>query len=65
MFATHEIDYDSDGAAIAAGHTINGSPPVGCSFQVWRDGDLIHWHHNAPQSLADADKAPGTTTALH
>jgi hypothetical protein len=46
VFATHEIDYDSDEAAIAAGHAINGSPSIGSCFQVWRGGDIIHWHYN-------------------
>ena len=45
VFATHEIDHDSDEAAIVAGHTINGSA-IGCSFLVWRDGNLIHRHYN-------------------
>jgi hypothetical protein len=58
VLATHEIDYDSDEAAIAAGHTINGSPPIGGGFQVWRDGELIHQHRNTPQSAPGADEEP-------
>ena len=46
VFATHEIDYDSDEAAIVGGHSINGSPPIGCCFQVWRDDQVVHWHYN-------------------
>ena len=64
VFATHEIDYDSDEAAIVAAHTINGSPPIGASFRVWRDGNLVHCHHNAPRSSPAADDLPETTTAL-
>jgi hypothetical protein len=55
VFATHEIDYDSDEAAIAAGHAINGCPPIGSGFQVWRDGELIYRHCNAPPG---GDEAP-------
>lgn len=48
-FATHEIGYDNDAAAIAGGHLINGDPPIGCCFQIWRDGELIYSHSNSPQ----------------
>jgi hypothetical protein len=63
VFATHEIDYDNDEAATAAGHTINGSPPIGDSFQVWRYGDLIHWHHNVPESALGAEESVGPTAS--
>jgi hypothetical protein len=57
LIATHEIDYDSDKAAIAGGHLINGSPPIGCCFHVWREDELIHWHYNVPHRSPGADKA--------
>jgi hypothetical protein len=60
VFGTHEIDYDSDADAIAAGHKMNGSPSIGRSFQIWRDRDLIRWHHNVPQSKPAADEVAGT-----
>jgi len=44
VFATHEIDYANDDAAIAGGHLINRDPPIGCCcFKVWRDGELIYF----------------------
>jgi hypothetical protein len=45
-FATHEVDYVDDHAAVEAGHLINGFPFIGCCFQIWREGRLVHWHHN-------------------
>lgn len=48
LLATHEIDYENDQAAIEGGHLINGFPSIGCGSRVWRDGQLTHWHHNAP-----------------
>ena len=47
VFATHEIDYANDEAAITGGHLINGHPPIGRGFQVWRDGESIYSHDNA------------------
>jgi hypothetical protein len=64
IFAAHEIDYVSDEAAIIAGHTINGSPPIGCSFQIWRADSLIHWHYNVPLSSGGADEATESATLL-
>lgn len=48
VFATHEIDYANDAAAIAGAHLINEPTPIGCCFQVWRNGEVIHRHHNGP-----------------
>jgi hypothetical protein len=47
VFATHDIDYDDDGAAIAGGRAINGDPPIGHCFKVWQDGRLVGHHSNA------------------
>jgi len=57
LIAAHEIDYASDKAAIAGGHLINGSPPIGCCFHVWRDRELIHRHYNVPHCSPGADTA--------
>lgn len=55
VFATHEIDYDTDEAAIAGGHLINGDPPIGCCYQVWRGGQLIDWHRNGSRCSSCPD----------
>jgi hypothetical protein len=62
--ATHEIDYADDEAAIAGGHLINGSPTIGCCFEMWRDGQLIHRHHNAPHDDG-ADEATASRSIEH
>jgi hypothetical protein len=59
VFATHEIDYANDEAAIAGGHLINGDPPIGRSFQIWRDGVLIYLYDN-PDSGPEASGVPKT-----
>ena len=64
VFATHEIDYNSDEAAIAAGHAINVSPPIGAGFLVWRDGQLIHRHYNAPSPDSRGRPYTGATAPL-
>jgi hypothetical protein len=46
VFATHEIDYATDRAAIAGGHLINSPTPIGRSFTVWREDELNHHHEN-------------------
>ena len=51
LLAMHEIDYDCDELAIRAAHAINGFPPIAASFQVWREGQLLHWHHDKPPVL--------------
>jgi hypothetical protein len=53
VFATHEIDYPNDEAAIVGGHLINGDPPIGRGFQIWRDGVLIYFYDN-PDSGPEA-----------
>lgn len=56
VFAMHELYYTDDQAAIAGGHRINGSPPVGASFNVWRDDCLVHHHSNKPE-ISNRDTA--------
>lgn len=58
LIATHAIDYESDQAAIEAGHTINGSPSIGACFQVWQAERLVHWHYNTGSRPTDADERP-------
>lgn len=50
VFATHELNYADDQAAISGGHKINGSFTIGTCFKIWRNGELIHSHVNAPSS---------------
>lgn len=45
-FATHEIAYCCDKAAIRGGHAINGSPTIGAGFRIWRDGHVVFEQHN-------------------
>jgi hypothetical protein len=52
VFATHEIDYADDWAAIASAHLINGFPSIGAGFQVWRGDRLIYHHHNELRRLS-------------
>jgi hypothetical protein len=47
-FATHELDYSCDNAAIKGAHTINGHPTIGRCFQVWEGERLVHEHSNEP-----------------
>lgn len=55
VFATHEIDYDTDEAAIAGGHLINEPSPIDCCFKVWRDRELVHWQCNGPRCSSCPD----------
>jgi hypothetical protein len=54
-FATHEIDYDCDKDAIEAAHRINGSPTIGCCFQVWHGDRLVHWYYNTEAVYSDPE----------
>jgi hypothetical protein len=46
VFATHEIAHCCDGAAIRAGHSINGFPRIGAGFRIWRGSHLVFWQLN-------------------
>jgi hypothetical protein len=52
VFATHEIDYADDWAAIASAHLINGFPSIDGRFQVWQGDRLIYHHHNELRRLS-------------
>jgi hypothetical protein len=57
VFAMHEIDYANDEVAVTGGLLINGDPPIGRGFQIWRDGEIIY-SHESPDSEPGASGVP-------
>ncbi len=44
VYSRHEIDEESDEAAIEKALRLNGSPRIGAGFDLWHEDRLVHRH---------------------